>query len=351
MKLLDACLALALTLALFASTVTILVEILHRGFGQRGRDLRGFLAALFDRSLAHRLGTDSAAVAALRADFVTKLSTDHTLTAVLQNNGRLLKHVPTRIGSETAVRFEDVLYRLRHTHLYEQIAAWESAHVKETLGDMAQSFERLEQAVTKLFATRAKMVSYAVGILLALMVNIDAVWLLENFVGNSELTRETISRFDGDAKARTNDKSGSTGADSEAGIRQMRLEMQMRQAAAFPVGWAFFPYCVPPDRTNGVDPRCAFGTGRPPEQASGWDGIDVVRRYGSWFLCVIVTGLLIGLGGPYWFDLAASLARLRDGIKGGAAPADKLAPEADTKQLIESFADRIGGEWNKPDRP
>jgi hypothetical protein len=37
-------------------------------------------------------------------------------------------------------------------------------------------------------------------------------------------------------------------------------------------------------------------------------------RFLSWFMVVMVSGILIGLGAPFWFDIAKRLSAIRKGL-------------------------------------
>jgi hypothetical protein len=77
-------------------------------------------------------------------------------------------------------------------------------------------------------------------------------------------------------------------------------------------------------------------------------GIHENGRPFLWFLSVIVTGFLIGLGGPYWFDLAMSLSRLRDFLKSGKDTSQEQTTTAtDTDALVDAFFVKMEQEANK----
>ena len=61
----------------------------------------------------------------------------------------------------------------------------------------------------------------------------------------------------------------------------------------------------------------------------------------KWLLVVAITGTLIGLGGPFWFDVARKLSDLGRKIRGGGGAAEPVKPEApvdDPDKLIKDIA-------------
>ena len=117
-------------------------------------------------------------------------------------------------------------------------------------------------------------------------------------------------------------------------------------ALGVPIGWSFYPNCpfgkekkewekadsrcrdMPKENwakqwpTPAADSNCLFGLCK---KVSGWLNsenvlartINTARRdtgsFIQWLITVIITGVLIGLGAPFWFDVAKRLAQVRSG--------------------------------------
>ena len=45
----------------------------------------------------------------------------------------------------------------------------------------------------------------------------------------------------------------------------------------------------------------------------------------QWLFAVIVTGVLVGLGAPFWFDVANRLAQVRGGLRSTASDEDRMS--------------------------
>jgi hypothetical protein len=61
----------------------------------------------------------------------------------------------------------------------------------------------------------------------------------------------------------------------------------------------------------------------------GWFGVRIGKTalndpagFILWFLIVLGTGVLVGLGAPFWFDVAKRLAQIRKGIQSASASAE-----------------------------
>jgi len=341
MRLLDACLALVLTLAVFASSVTVLVEALHFLLDSRAKALKGMLDAVFERALdegevRQQLASDPQQLAALRQNFFEVLGTSRTLTQLEARNGLagklargalglLRKHSAT-LGAVYRVSLPDALRRLGRTELAETFG-----DKKEILAKLQASLDaryaRFEQSASEYFRDKSRNLAFIVGIFLAVTVNVDAVRMFDAFLADPALTAQTIARMQAEQKISAENAAAATNQSPEEKVRDALVWAETSRSAGFPVGWAYFPYCTPPGAQQ-VDLRCLDEKGQtkslrqrfwPGEQVAGKPFLAQAQVGGQgtlWLISAIVTGLLIGLGGPFWFDLAASLGRLRELLRG-----------------------------------
>lgn len=341
MRLLDACLALVLTLALFASSVTMLVEALHFILDSRAKALKGMLDAVFDQALKEgdvKLeGKDNAE--ALRKNFFEVLGTSRTLAQLKERNdlagkltrgalGLLDKH-SAKVGAVCEVSLQDVLHRFSRTELAKKLGNKNDEVISKLQTSLDGRYSQFEQAASEYFRTKSRNLAFVVGILLALTVNIDAVRMFDAFLADPTLTARTIEQMRAEPKTppETPASAADAPASKEARVRDALEWAETSRITGFPVGWAYYPYCTPPGHKQ-VDLRC-LGEKRQAKPLSqrllateqmagkaflaqvhiGWQGI-------FWLISAIATGFLIGLGGPYWFDLAVSLGSWRDMLRG-----------------------------------
>jgi hypothetical protein len=316
MKLLDACLALVLTLAVFASSATVLVELLQRALRRRVKQLRAMIGVVFDRYLAGPLAAAGTDVAALRASFIDEVGQRHGVRQMLAAERRPAD-APEATTAPTApverLTVEDLLRRLARSPAFrDALARVEAKTLRPALEALAAGFARLEADASALFATRARLLSNLCGIFLALAVNVDAVRLFDHYASDPVGTAQTIAAL---AAARpANGTQDAADTEAEQRIAATIDELRGLAAVGMPVGAAYFPYCSPPAGQAQFDPRCDKGL-------TGWAAFQaaVAARpldTAFWLLRVLVTGLLIGLGGPYWFDLAMTLSRWREILRG-----------------------------------
>jgi hypothetical protein len=64
----------------------------------------------------------------------------------------------------------------------------------------------------------------------------------------------------------------------------------------------------------------------------------------KWLFAAAVTGVLIGLGGPFWFDVAKKLSQVSSSLRGKGQPGQPAEAEAaapqDRATLISKLAER-----------
>jgi hypothetical protein len=74
-----------------------------------------------------------------------------------------------------------------------------------------------------------------------------------------------------------------------------------------PLGADYFPHCIIRNTVNKHDNGwCLEG-----EDKSSWTVVEWIFGTLTWFVITALTGLLIGLGAPFWFDVAKRIAEVR----------------------------------------
>lgn len=390
MELLDAALALVLTLGALGTIVTMLMELMFRVFCIRARFLKGMIQ---DYVLPEVMSIPAikAAFAAVTGDAPTaqtaKAAERKLVEAIIGNPAEKVSLDRPVIGPGGAydrITLEHFLSRLvEETGLRERIDT-ARAEVRAALIESARIFDKMSGATVASFATRARGWSLVIGIILAFVANVDGLRLFETYRDSPETALAIIADQDGlaaaDADATASFRAAlaleaevrvleekiksaneTEKAAAEEALVAKRQELAkladpeaMRQLLAgsadilkslrdrhLPIGWQQFPYCQ--KAGTGATPDALCGANQEPD-------------YVFWFFRVLVTGLLIGLGGPFWFDVAKRLAAVRTVLRGGKGdqtgprtgedPAGNAAPfSAILRQVdgvIDAFAAGLG---------
>lgn len=388
MELLDAALALVLTLGALGTIVTMLMELMFRVFCIRARFLKGMIQ---DYVLPEVLSIPAikAAFAAVTGDAPTaqtaKAAERKLVEAIIGNPAEKVSLDRPVIGPGGAydrITLEHFLSRLvEETGLRERIDT-ARAEVRAALIESARIFDKMSGATVASFATRARGWSLVIGIILAFVANVDGLRLFETYRDSPETALAIIADQDGlaaadaaatdsfraalalEAEVRVLEEKFKSANETEKAAAEEALVAKRQELAKLadpeamrkllagsadilkslrdrhlPIGWQQFPYCQ--KAGTGADALC---------------GSDQEPDYVFWFFRVLVTGLLIGLGGPFWFDVAKRLAAVRTVLRGGKSdqtgprtgedPAGNAAPfSAILRQVdgvIDAFAAGLG---------
>jgi hypothetical protein len=396
MEMLDAALALAITLAALATTVTVLMEIWVRVFGLKSKAQIELFTRIFDDAVQDRFpGSPS------RGDFLLNVLANplHDFSAMKKKAFRTTqkKEVPLSdaIGAETVplgLQGKGIYEWVSHEHVYRNLLKLEGI-VQGTREDMIarlQSFTRKYDeycaAASLQFKDNRQRWSIIGGLLLAFAVNADGLRIYNELLKNPELAVAVSARV-GDLErasrqaesslqaALEGDKQGDLEAFQQT-VNDMTVSLSDLQTTGIPIGWKFFPHCRAVDKGRGLMERfskklnedCVAG-GPHPEVKTAQDnngipsacllGSDQRGGYLAWIgslFAITGTGFLIGLGAPFWFDVARRLASVRsafgasaggEAAYSGESPDDRM-PSKERAQakanLITRIVDEVLGE-------
>jgi hypothetical protein len=346
MKWLQAALAFSLIMLVLATVVTLILETAYRALLTREKGFRIMMARLFDEVLKPR-------VAHLLRGVSLAQAREHFLNTVTRNQAydeefnRVRGFIqPNQLASMTMMEFAD---RLADTAVGKAIARGGPEYVDSAINDLAQKFERFGAASSQRFQDHARFWCVLTSILLAFAVNVDAVRVFQELLNDDQLTSGIIAQYGAaveegaqrpqDLKESLelmtqlrNDKVIDDG-DLKAfqdNIATAQLKVTELRDTGLPITVEAWPFCMGVLGDTGrskradsnlataptaapvkpADRKCAAVT----EVTSGKGVSEVAGRIFSgagaiWFVSVVLAGVLIGLGAPFWFDLARGLTR------------------------------------------
>jgi hypothetical protein len=384
MYLLDATIAFALSIAGFATVVTVIVEIIHKIFGLRARGLRVMLSQHFDDIIKPALdktlkqakksaGSVATDIETLRDDLIDKMMGSPLRRQQLEQvrsaaSGRKLSHLPQRILNAmfeyNEVSADDYLQRLPDTKAFEQLKQLGAKELSQFVESFDRRYGEYEKAISNFFKRRAQLLSIIVGVFLAVGANIHGLRLFERYIDNPELTARIIAQTDeiGSAIKTTRESIATQPDTDQEDLQTIESELQRANdlmgklaSTGLPFGWGFYPGC-PISRSEEeviqYDHDCDGVTVPQKEKTTKVDSIperivNTVKLdplgFLQWLFVVIVTGMMIGLGGPFWFDVARRLAGIRQISPGRDSKGDTEqtpAPGARRAELIKDLTEQ-----------
>ena len=306
MPILDAALAFTLTMLVVAHGVTLIVGLLHRLSGTRSdlldRMLRDFfdgeLRPVVDLELKRRSGRLHVRTAAPLSELARDLRARDLFGDV---RARKLEGVST----------EELIERLERTDFGGELLRLLGDDARPVFAALGRSWEAIGERFTDSFRRHSRRWATGVAFALALVINIDSVTMLDAYLRSPHLRDEAIDRMEAIVSAY--EESAAEDADSqedatpeelEAAFEETREHLELLARSGLPMGWSYPPHA------------CAFGQPHPsadesdttPAACAGWpwSGLDWI----AWLFGVALTGLLAGLGAPFWYDTVGVVSRL-----------------------------------------
>jgi hypothetical protein len=361
MGLLESAMAFAVVMMILSTLVTGIVETIFTFLGTREKTLQQAIQALFQQVIWPRLGNTLAGMGVEPAEpnagptpqehhrdkFVSEM-TDNLVFAEDGRGavvGRLSNLNKTKIDTLTVLSFAE---RLGKSHVGKAVVAEGEAEIALLVQDFARTYERFCRAASEVFRKKAHSTAVFVSLVLAFTANIDASRVLKQLVENPDVRLSFIEQAD---EARTNNEAAvahlagiekslaeATGnpqrdpaaatkelADLQAQVRettdQVRATVGTLEEEGLAVGWKYFPYC---QGNAVVDPDCSDGGG---------------LGFASWLFMTALAGVLIGLGGPFWFKVFTGLSQVFQMLRDlGIRKPDEKKEEGPQKTAAEDSA-------------
>jgi hypothetical protein len=354
MQALDAALAFAITMLILAMVVTTLVETLHRLFGLREKGLAMLLGDFYDRVLFSRSGGVLRGADDRRAfiDMMTinrgpvgqapMTARNRSLAVDSKSEDRKFLNwiwSGRRLGSLSLMTFMERLGGSEYgAQLVTQASTAGEKGVEWVVKDVAQKFDAFGAEASEYFESRARLLSVIVGFVLAFAINVNAIALFETFMRRPDVTAAVIARGENVTKSYENlqkqadtlNASAQTAQNEEtrAAIQraadQASAAVNSLQSVGVPIGW-------------NAQSLANFRTSR-----------------ATTVLGLFLGGLLIGLGGPFWYKAVQSLTGIRafarrdkgtsepSHVISTATPATPSAPNQMPNTPIDAFHAALG---------
>jgi hypothetical protein len=224
------------------------------------------------------------------------------------------------------------------------------------LKDVAQKFDAFGKEAGAYFEGRARLLSVLVAILLAFLVHVDAIDLFRTYLSDpnarakvieqsqavtaqykaSQEAAEAIKNLVPDTNAAPADEKTQVEKlekDWKAAVDNANTTVKQYTDLGVPLGWTperisdaemsdLIWFC-PAIRSGGVPPPWATYCKK--EDRIVWLEVPTIPRV--WFY-LLLGGLLIGLGSPFWYDVVTGLTSVRDAARGKAGTSTPPPPQA-----------------------
>lgn len=295
MPILDAALAFALTMLVVATAVTQIVRFMRNTAKLRRSELQEMLTVYFNEELKPVVMRELNRVnKKVDSDVSTKL----TEAAKEFSESELFDEV--ELAKLIEVSTDELTERLKRSTLGQKLLTELGDEAQTIFDELGRRYEVVGDKFTESFRKYSRRWATVVALILALAVNIDSIHIAKSYIRNESLREGTVAQMDAivakyDAKVASLDDAGGEGtrAALEQSLIDNREQIESLTSIGFPIGWSYFPH--------------AGWQHRPPK--------DFERRndFGGWvmwFLGILLTAVLAGLGSPFWYDTVTGISRV-----------------------------------------
>ena len=381
LNILQSFLAFATTMLVLATLVTLILEIVARIFRRRYRIFTHLLRQLFKKelqpliesNLKTRSGVASGTMAPetrAQLDIFLDEIRNSPLDPVEDKNpltwfGGWLRW----FGADRSEKLttEEFIRRFARSKIGREIYQQTTGRIDSLIDSLCLRYKELSDAMSEYIKNSSSILSMAVGIIIAFTINLEAYRLFNFYIHNPDVAAKVADNAAAyadaytDAQQRLNDalvaldRTNGADAESTADARQEieairnRLEavpgyVSALKAEGIPIGLDYFPFCRY-RKTIQKDGKDAYPCKDPDSRYRLVASTDSDRSlwpdYLLWIIKVIITGVLIGLGGPFWYDAVRGLARATQILRGRAepqkAPAGSLPGDKMPANPVEIF--------------
>ncbi len=311
---LSATLAFATTMLFFALFVSTIVEALHRILGLRHQGMRLMLEALYKNVIWPHVEKVKPEPTTTAKQFADIIMTNRSLGT----NGRIgaMMLWLTRKGESTNIPTEIFTQRLVDSRMVEVA----NALTEDVVRNIAQQYEAYGKDISEFFRARAQLLSLIVAFVIAFAFQVHPHALMSAYMSEPGLADRIVATIEGQegliermekiaAAPAPVAEAGAAGSPAPAdGTAELRAALQELEAeidsagkalqalsqAGVPVGWGDIRTC---DKTERWTQPCL----------PTWDTVFTMAFAGTVFW-LLVGGLLIGIGAPFWAQAVGALS-------------------------------------------
>ncbi len=267
MEILEIVLALAVSMLLFSTMASMVVEIVHRTIRIRKKGLHKMLTSFYENEVKQDM-----------SNLMNKGSAVEDVTAFINK-------ITLKSGDSTVTTME-FIRRFAETDIGRSIGRRADKDVDVLIDEAAERYEEYGTQASQLFRKYSALINVIVSVLLAFALNINIINIYNAMQKNETLTQElalhaeqAMTVYELRAAQDTSQAYESQEA-LKNDIKELKDTVRETQKIGLPIGW-----------NNGL----IFG-----------DNITSAN-VALWIFSTLMTGLLIGLGGPFWYDVVKRL--------------------------------------------
>lgn len=398
MRELEIALAIALSFLIFSTFASMILELLYRLLNTRFKGLKVMLSELYAKELSSFVesnGNNSNQGNATQPspqqnplyqvlkNLLTNLKTIwQKLSSMLMgkidkgNENQLCLKMVTHFVKDTqnnhTMTTTHFIERLATTDIGKEITKYSQDELATLVNHFGRRYDTFCEEATQSFKKNSEILTMVISVVMAFVLNINLVTLGNTFIENRAITNELVAqtnviieRAEQQQKNLQNlmeskelPKDMST-KDLETSVNSLRESYQDMEKMQLPIGWSR-------SSTQFLEVTAAeWGCNYESSDAtSNNSGNAVTYPYDKcedslqkilfwtissicWVITTLITGLLIGLGGPFWFDVVKRISAFRSVLTASSTEKNQTEEQSTDnnkelkKDLVKIFEETV----------
>lgn len=333
MRELEVVLAIALSFLIFSTLASMVLEFFYRMMNTRFNGLKTMLSDYYKQELS---------------SFAQKHKVVHTDST---SDSGFTEHFLAGTNNNPLLSTATFIERLAQTELGTKIADNTKAEVDLLISHFARQFDHFGESAKQSFRKNSEKYTLYISIVMALLFNINVLTLGHTFLENRTLTENMVAQTSSileQAEAQNKQLKETLKDDKQQSAEQLqqvitRLNKQYDdiKSLELPVGWSTNTLSI--FESFSANLVCETTAEHPPQlpltkaacKTNMQQGFFWIIALISWFISTLITGLFIGLGGPFWFDIIKRINVFRT-VLGAVSTAPKQPQTQQTETDIDT---------------
>jgi hypothetical protein len=302
MPILDAALAFALTMLVISTTVTAILTFFRFLAGTRATVMQKMLEEYYEKELQPVINRELVRIRGIGKD---KLSEEVKKLASEITTSNLFVDVDVNKLVEASTA--EIIERLKRSELGKKLVTGLKTEANTIFDELGKRYEAVGARFTVSFRTNSKWWASGIALVLALVLNIDSIFIMDSYIKDQGLRDAVIAQRDSIQQDYTDLVSSMEGEGDTVTKKQLEDAFSTSQnqittltGIGLPIGWAYFPHI-----------------GLSDSQSKEFTDKNNFRGWAFWVLGIALTAGLAGLGGPFWYDAVAGISQARDMARKG----------------------------------
>ncbi len=339
MEVLEGAAAFAVVMIVLSTIVTGIAEAFLRLFAIRQQVLADAIERLIVDEIVPTAKAGLHGVLDVNADGklseadVDALKKKLTLSPLAEKAARI-PFATMRFGHEKITTYS-LLQRLAKSELGDAFAKKGRAELRAVLTDVSRTYERYAAAASERFRYKAHRITAIAAVIFAFGANVDAgrvfVHLMDDPAARAALFAQAeaakaaneaaVAKLDAVAAGAAEATLKEIGDSAEALAASVT---ELRESAGLPIGPSYYPFCG-----SELSELSIFGVSLSGVFAAEDCLGNKDRTLFGWAAYTLLAGILIGLGGPFWYQVYSSLSRVIGLARSlGAGGGETIDPKA-----------------------